>query len=59
MSGTERQRFKGKTAVVTGGTSGSGLAMARRLLRAGATDIVPMPAKGPAAAPSPSCLARS
>jgi NAD(P)-dependent dehydrogenase (short-subunit alcohol dehydrogenase family) len=40
MSGTERQRFKDKTVVVTGGTSGIGLASARRLQREGATVIV-------------------
>lgn len=40
MSGTQRQRFNGKTVVVTGGTSGIGLATARRLLDEGATVIV-------------------
>lgn len=37
MSGTERHRFKDKAFVITGGSSGIGLATARRLLRAGAT----------------------
>lgn len=40
MSGNESQRFRGKTIVVTGGTSGIGLATSRRLLREGATVIV-------------------
>lgn len=40
MTSAESQRFKAKTIVVTGGTSGIGLATARRLLREGATVIV-------------------
>lgn len=39
MSRAESQRFTGKTIVITGGTSGIGLATARRLLREGAQVI--------------------